>query len=458
MRYFKATGLWSTSEDAKHPIAGTLRFSATGLRLLLIGNFKSGWSPRVGTSYPTIHGVVGKSPYGDFVTLYNCFTQQTTMNMVAVGSETIACQRAIVGDDHPPPGDADYESLDLRFTYLDSWIGWRNIRTRWQPGDGSEVVLSYTRPELIPFTIGDTTLKVGYSLSVADSMGHACIKEKAHLFIGPIKNVTADKASDEYSFRLQNLLTFATDTPNAVEESVLQGGLTSYGTVSIPKKYHLIYNPVFSLKGRKERPTPNTMLFSLNDAREAGLNIFGQWFDFVNRYEAFCTVYFAYLYAPPKYLEDKFRNVMTAFTLLCRSALGTSEQTKSFLEAVSMALRSQYNPQEQAYLIHTVPDEAEAEMPFHLLRLLEENGEVMSKIINGGFQEFVVSVCRTFAFVTRRTLPGGQPVLEGSDLYYAAERIRWLIKAIVLKELGFSEQQARTFIERNINFIFLKAV
>ena len=458
MRNFKATGLWSTSEDAKHPTPGTLHFSKSGIRLVLIGSFKSGWSPRVGTSYSTIHGVVGKSPYGDFVTLYNCFTKQTTMNMVAVGSETIACQRALVGSDHPPSGHSDYPSLDLRFSYLDEWVGWRNIRTDWQPGDGREVVISYTRPQLVPFTIGDTMLKVSYSLEVNDSRGHAGIEEKARLSIGPLNDVTAEKASDDHSYRLQNLLTFATDTPNEVEESVLMGESESYGTASIPKRYYLIYNPVFRLKDSKQRPTANSMLFSLNDAGDAGLNIFEHWFDFVKRYEAFCTIYFAHLYAPPKYLEDKFRNVMTAFTLLCRSAIAGSERTRSFLGAISSALSSHYDPQEQACLIHALPDEAEVEMPFQLLRLLEENGEVMSKIIDGGFQEFVALVCRTFAFVTRRSLPGGQPVLEGSNLFYAAEKIRWLIKAIVLKEIGFNEVQVKTFIQRNNNFILLRAV
>ena len=281
MRYFKSSGLWSTTEDAKHPMAGTLWFSETGLRLTLIGSFRSGWSPRVETSYPVINGVVGKSPYGEFVTLYNCITNRTTMNSAAVGSETITCQRAIVGDDHPPVGEAEYKSLDFKFTYLDDWVGWRNIDIDWQLRDGSEVTIRYTRPEIFQFPIGDTNLKVGDSFSVASSIGHAGIKEKAHLVIEPVGRVTAERASDEYSYRLQNLLTFATDTPNEVEDCLLRGELVSCGAERFPKRYHLIYKPVYRLKSPRKPLTADDMLFTFTDAREAGLNIFKSWFDLV---------------------------------------------------------------------------------------------------------------------------------------------------------------------------------
>jgi len=411
----------------------------------------------VETSYPVIEGVVGKSPYGNFVTLYNCITNQTTMNMAAVGSETITCHRAIVGDDHPPVGEAEYESLDLRFTHLDDWVGWRNIRIDWQRGDGTEVVISYTKPEMVPFPIGDTNVKVGYSLSVADSIGHASIKEKAHLLIEPMGRVTAESASDEYSYRLQNLLTFATDTPNEVEDSLLRGELVSFGTTRFPKSYYLIYKPVYRLKGPRKRLRVDDMLFSLGDAREAGLNIFQNWFDFVQRHEAFFILYFAHLYSPPKYQDDAFRNLMTEFTLLCRSGR-TSERTRSFLGGANSSLSAHYDSEEQVWLNHALPDEAEVEMPFHLLRLLQEHGDVMGKVIEGDFKNFVALVCRSLAFVSRRTIPGGQPILQGPDLFYATERIRWLIKAIMLKELGFNESKVKSLIEKNTYFNHLRTV
>jgi ApeA N-terminal domain 1 len=457
MRYFKANGLWSTSADAKHMIAGTLRFSPFGLRLTLIGNFGSGWSPRAGKSYPIIQGVVGSSPFGRFATLYDCLTTKTTLNSSAVGSETIRCRKAIIGDDHPPSQETEYTSLDIGLTYLDEWVGWRNIQTAWEPSEKREFVIRYHEPEMITCPIGHATIKIYSAMALAHSLEYARIREEARLLIEPLGKVAAERAGDAYLHRLQNLLTFATDIPNEIESTLMRGELVDYGSSKLPKSYFLIRSPVLKGRGPKKWRTPDEMLFSLNDARDAGLNIFRNWLELVERHEEYVNFYFAELYFPSTIVEDRFRNVVVAFLLYCRTNSGVSDRATRFLTAFDSALKAAVDPDEQVWLQRAVPDEASIEMPFRLLALLDENRAIMERIVDCGFKEFVDLVCRTFDSVTRRSTVNGGPVFQGPDLYYATEKIRWLLKVLMLRELGFGEERVKSLVERNTSFNFLRA-
>src|SRR3954454_18635414 len=108
MTYFRARGLWFLDEDPKNRVAGTLRYSERGIHLNLLGGFTGSWGPQT-ARYPLIRGVVSKTPYGEFVTLIDCFTRRTKLSSVGTGSETIYCNGGIVGDAHLPPHYDDYE-------------------------------------------------------------------------------------------------------------------------------------------------------------------------------------------------------------------------------------------------------------------------------------------------------------------------------------------------------------
>src|SRR4051794_5866166 len=107
MKYFKASGLWFLGDAPQNRVAGTLTYSEYGLYLRLLGGFRGGWSPGVET-YPLIHGVVSKNPYGEFVILSDCFTKRTKLSSAGIGSETIYCNRGIAGDAHLRPDHAEF--------------------------------------------------------------------------------------------------------------------------------------------------------------------------------------------------------------------------------------------------------------------------------------------------------------------------------------------------------------
>lgn len=458
MKFFKVDGQWSIDENEKKQMAGTLTFSKKGLRLKLLGSFRKGWSPTAGSTYPSIRGIVEKNPFGNFVTLYDCFTNSTSFNNVGIGSESIRANRAILSDDHPPHGPQLFESLSVRFTHLADWVGWNNFHVEWRTDGKLGVSIQYTKPENLSFQVDDVVFKVGTSFGSSRSVGRATVKERTHLVIEPINDTSAERASDKYLYRLQNLLTFATDTPNGNDENLLFGNRISCGGSHLPKKFHLFSDPIFRRKGRAGRLFERDMLFGLDDARKAGVNIFQSWFDFVKRHESFTIIYFAHIYRRPYYLDDKFRSIMSAFNIYCISAFETSERAGTILAAVNTILGPAYDARERPSLEGAIPIGPELDMPFHMLRLLNENKEVMSKIISGDFLDFVTSVCLTLSSIERGSSSKDERVFQGSNIYYVTEKLRWLMKIVILKELGFSNECVRMYLERNESFIGLKTV
>src|SRR3954462_15134546 len=135
MKYFKASGLWFLGDAPQNRVAGTLTYSEHGLSLRLLGGLRGGWSPRI-DPYTLIHGVVGKNPYGEFVTLIDCFTKRTRLSSAGIGSETIHCNRGVAGDSHLSPDYDEFQALDVRVSYLDDWFGRKGVSTRLVPGEG----------------------------------------------------------------------------------------------------------------------------------------------------------------------------------------------------------------------------------------------------------------------------------------------------------------------------------
>lgn len=457
MRYFIANGLWFLGDDPKNQVAGTLRYSERGLQLKLLGSFRGGWSPK-SEPYPVIHGVVSKNPYGDFVTLVDCFTARSSISSAGIGSEIIRCNRALVGDSHKSPEVDEFEAVDVRTSYLDSWFGRRGATTKIVTSDGFGWDVTYRTPDPVRLPVDQATLTLGMAASAGESSRRVTITEEAYIRIEPVPRLTVDQFHSDFVRPLQNLLSFATDRPNAVEKIEFRGEKVAQGKVEWNRRYHLLYDPIFRLEQKKVWLTSGDQLFSFDEAHDAGLNIFERWLQFSEAHEGFCTVYFASLYAPPRFLEEKFQRLMSAFTLLTTSLGEVSQRTVSFLDEIHRLVDDHFAEGEGARLAPIIPTGPEIEMPARLLDLLERHRPIMGQILEDDLSGFVKSVSDTLAFAERRIAMEGSKPLQGNDLYYAMQKIRILIKIIVLEAIGFDESKISEFIQRNRQFIYTRSL
>ncbi len=453
MKHFEASGLWYPSDDPDNAVGGTLKFDEKGLQLALLGTLRQGWSPWA-ERYPIIHGVLGDSPYGAFVTLIDSFRTAHKFNMVGATSEKIRCHSAMVGDFHLPDGPVSFEKLNLDYSYLTEWVGRGGMEVDRKRTDGKlTFVATYTQPENIQFPFGNKTLTLGFQSESSSSTHRTTLTEEARLVVQPVGDLTSATLVQEHVRTLQDLITFATDRPNEVEEIAYRAEKDERG---LTPKLNLIYDPIFQLKERKDHLHPTDMLFTFEDCKAANINIFQEWLDFSKKHPAFREVYFGSTYAGPRYLDDRFKKVVEAFTLLCSTLKDTSEKTVLFLADVAAAMRAHFSEDEREFMNHLVPTRGEVEMSNHLRRMLVEDSDLMSQVIED-IPAFVRAVSDTLGFIERRER-GARPPLEGDDLHYAVEKIKMLIKIVVLKELGFGQEAVRGFVERNEKLRHLKMV
>jgi len=452
MKHFEARGLWYPTDDKENAVGGTLTFDKDGLHLVLLGSFRQGWSTDV-ERYPIIHGVVDNSPYGAYATMIDCFRSNTNFNMAGVTSERIYCKKGVVGNFYLPEGTTYFESLELDYTYLTEWVEYGGMTVERKLATDNTYTVTYRKPNDVEFPFGLRSLTLGFQFNASDSTHKKTLTEGARLLIEPMGELTPETLGLDHIRTIQDLISFATDTPNAVEEIAYRGEKDELG---IRPRGNLIYDAIFRLEDRKKSFHSIDMLFTYKDCFLCGINIFQKWSEFVEKHREFTFVYFGNIYAKPRYLVDRFARVMAAFTLLSSNLGTSSDRAIGFLSDAEAALAAHYADDERVFLGHILPNASKVEMPLKLLGLLRENADLMSGVI-ADIPIFVRSVSDTLSSIERRAV-GVRPALEDGDIHYAIEKMRMLIKILILKELGFNDESVKVLIERNQKLNLLRTV
>ena len=285
MKFFRASGLWFPADEPENKVAGSLRFSDTGLQLRLLGGFQGGWSPDF-QEYGIIHGIVGGSPYGDFVSLYDCFQLIKSVKSQGIGTETVRCDRAYIGNDYLLAEDAAIRSISLTTSFLYEWARPKNVSSFTLSNlTLNEVGVRYIATEPIPVEIDDAVALVVSGCSRRMSARAAGLLAHSSINITPRIPLGARAIVGKFVQRLCDLLTFATDRPNAAEEVKL----TRSNGMGVSKDHSVLYDRIFRLKRERSDLLEGDMLFSLSEAIEAGLNIIQRWLIFAKSNPGFCA-------------------------------------------------------------------------------------------------------------------------------------------------------------------------
>lgn len=76
----------------------------------------------------------------------------------------------------------------------------------------------------------------------------------------------------------------------------------------------------------------------------------------------------------------------------------------------------------------------------------------MTPLISGRQSGFVNEVMNTLHYAIRRDHEIGLVTSFGADLYWMTEKLRFLMKACFLRELGFSSEKVQSLFQRNALF------
>ena len=91
-------------------------------------------------------------------------------------------------------------------------------------------VATYNKPKNIQFALGDKTLTLDFQFESSLNTYQIIFTEQARLVVQPVGDLTPTTLVQEHLGTLQDLLTFATDQPNEVEEIVYRSETDERGS------------------------------------------------------------------------------------------------------------------------------------------------------------------------------------------------------------------------------------
>lgn len=458
MKHFEASGLWSTGDEPSRQVAGTLRYTKDGLILDLIGTFSEGWTAGGSDSYDRILGVVGDCPHGARVTLIDAFTTRKRLSFAGGSAEKIYANFSLIGASHVDDDSTPFESIDLTFSYLNDWLAFGRVETNRPVGTEAafDFSIQYRRPEPIVIRSEQESITV-YSAFVSQChVFSASINASCHILVEPTEALDRVSLVTRYLKPLNDLVTFATDTPNASDDVKISAARPD--PADRKEQYSLVFKPVFNLETKLDLLHSSDMLFTYEESKEAGLEIFQKWLDFHRGHEQFCAVYFGLQYAAPTHVEERISRLFTALALLCTPSGASSKRVKTLSSGINAAVDDLPDEDERELIRLSLPSAHELEAPSSLYRLLNEYSDLMDPLIEGDRRGFVIRFLSDLQLAQRRQVGPPRDIVDGQLMLNAMGVVETVIKILVLRALGFDEQRVAALIRRSAKYQRLRVM
>jgi hypothetical protein len=449
MDTFECNGRWWLPGGEANDVAGTLKVSSGGgLSLSVIGSLGEGKNAFAEKFHPIILGSVDKGPTGNEVTLTGNFRTGATLGSFKGVRETYHAGRAYFGALLSDELSFSFKAMRLRLGGLKEWAHPLSGFDRKPPGIpplGERAPLAfYTRREPARADVEGATVTLGLDLGGSISLTESSFREEAQVKVTCNDPISADNFIHRYGFALRSLMTFVCDRAQTIERF-------SVWRPDAPDREIVVVAELVQPEKAAERDEVSwhEMLFTLGEVNFS--NFIGKWLAFTRRYEDACNVYFGLLYGPPSYLDMKFQNIVNAVHLYYeRHPDGVARREE---EGRRMTEVQSYLPEpERLWLYDHLGKKPRPPLRAVLTALLEKHGDGIDPLISGRRDGLIDAVLETLDYVVRRDREFEASAAVGADLYWLTEKLRFLLKACFLHEVGFSPSDVRECFRRNALF------
>jgi hypothetical protein len=450
MHAFECTGRWWLPNDDGHGAAGTLKVSQSGgLRLWLVGalgqvvQFQS-------KSHPVVLGWVDKSPFGDVVTLHGCVLGGSTVGSGSSTRENYHAARAYFGAHLTQDADFVFKSMSLRVGGLAEWTqalsGFEREKLQGGGQDARAALLWYKHKAPLVAEVPGARLTLGAGLAIHQSAREHQFREQMEMSVHCPDARSADEMNADFVYPLQNLMTFVCDRPQEVETFAVRQG--EFPTNAASPDIHVI--------GPRVQPEDDEvsidpvrsfqMLFTLEDV-DFG-HFIGRWMRVTGKYGAACNVFFGLQYGPPAFIDMTFPGIVQSLHLYY-SNRDDGVAARSEAERRLRGILSGLQTADADWIVDRLEVSPSTPLQFVLRKLVEENPHVMNRLVSDRQERFVGEVINTLQYILLRDSELDAAASHGAQLYWLMQRLRFLFKACLLRELGFATEKVVALFERN---------
>lgn len=452
---FEYKGIWWLPDKPEKRVSGTLTFTPNkGANLDLMGSFKDIKNKnRSEILEPEI--ILGVSSDGKYITLYKCLeTNSTTSFPGFQTSSRFLANLVFVGVHFQKSEDISFKSISVHYLHLDEWVKIYGFVIKSWGKKG--VIIKYKLPEPFQVEISDELkISINFRRKVSSrsfSQEEVTIKQNTEIKV----ETSEEKPFEDFReiiYHIQNLLTLG------ITEPVYPLSITGLTEVNVENEaYYLPVKIFYQLldipKGHKTL-TSNDMLFTFEDISNRFEPLLKNWFEKKDFLESVYNLYFGTLYNPHMYLEDQFLSLIQAIESFHRRVYG-----------------GKYLPDEKydkvyEVLVNGIPEDVESELKDRLMEYLKYGNEfslrkrlkeifdkykeILDKFIENK-KDFIEKVVNTRNYFTHYDKELKEHTAHGEDLCRLNQKLRMCLETCLLAEIGFTSEEIKTFISRNIRY------
>ena len=457
MKAFDCTGVWWLPAGEKDRLVGTLYVSDTGqLNLKVVGTLSAAGLSAT-NNIPVILGAVTDCPLGTKISLTRLFRRSHTSGSSGVEREGYYAHLAYFGDHLDDESDFRFQSVRLKLSGLAEWshhLSGFADQSVWG-GVGENVpLLHYVMPTSPRADVPSGQILLGFGMSSSSGLGERVFREEVSLSLSLNAAATLYEINDRYVYPLQNFLTLASDSAQEVTSLSVGRGVLAW-----PSGIHVI--------GERIQPNVNPedtkpvhyihMLFTLQDLGERFPVVMGRWLEMADKYSAAFAIYFGIQYAPLAYLDFTFLGVVQSIALyFMRRQDGQAMRAEEGCRL--KAVLAKLSEAETDWLLKHLGDSPFPPFEDILGVLLQEHGAELDPLISGRRQEFINEVLTMLRYAIHRESTAIAAAKVGSELYSLTETLRFVMKACLLREMGFTDQERVALFGRNRIYDYLRGL
>jgi hypothetical protein len=455
MESFEYAGYWWLPSDEGTKVPGTVRFSQeAGIELSLLGSFKP--VEQMLTS-PEYELVLGLTEEGKVFTLFDCLETNSRMTAPGFVTQRLYARLAFMGAHFSSTAGMRFTKATTQYTYLADWAGVTGFTPEWETEGGqlAKFHMTYSYPDEVKSntSYGELALTYGFE-SKGDVLSDMALRQSIMFRLHYTDETSIDDVFTKFVTPMQNFLTLATGSPNAVVELVVYSRANvrvSKDGSDRPLPIEVFFQRLFDEPTRERRLTPDRLLFALSDITADFDAVMKSWLDVASELSTFFGLLFGFRYAPFTYVQQRFLNVAQAVETYHRARKHGSVMDQAEFDSILEAVVAATPEPRRDWLKQRLQHGNEPSLRRRVRELYNSAKDVMEPVAET--EKFVATVVNTRNYHTHYS-PELKDIAatEPTDLMYLVEKLRILAESSVLEEVGINGDRRLQLFKRNRNY------
>lgn len=433
-------GVWRLPNNPKDEIAGTLTIDKfKGYTLSLVGSFEE-----VKDLNERIDFIIGFTKNGIEITLYKCILSNLFFSMPGFIVHEFSANYVFIGYEFDNKKQLIFNECSFSFKDFDKWVdvyGFKKIDVG-QPEQTLSLV--YDLPNKIEF---DFSLKISAQIKFGHS-GIPISKQVKQFHIAQQTYLTFQSKTDSLNLKdiitsiisLRNFLSLAyyelpqIDFLKVYKDEIKMGE-------DLEAKEILVYVPIYWEENFKEKRSSREFLFNFESIRDNISEMFLRWEKIHGAIEPVVAFIIEAFRRSIKVNEFKFLSIIQGIETFHRRLNPTSQEiVKSHLHRIK-EIASNLNGDDKNLILEKLQYAYEPSLRKRIKESFAKIPEEVIKKIILDRSDFINKIVDSRNYYTHYDLSLKDKALKGRQLYFASERLKVLLIALVLTEIGIHDEQ-----------------